>query len=64
MKEPETITISQSKLDTIKEHVETIEKLIGSIQFHAFHKGFKPISEDATSIIYGLKEINKTLEDK
>ncbi len=62
MKEPETITISQ--LDTIKEHIETIEKLIESIQFHAFHKGFKPISEDATSIIYGLKEINKILGNK
>ena len=63
MTEPDTKIILSQNIKDIKEQILMIKNLAHSININAFHRGLNIIEQDSDSILFALKEINKTLKD-
>ena len=63
MTESELIAISKANIESIKDQLEFIDNLTGSIKSQAFHRGFQIITSDIQSIQFSISEINKILKD-
>ena len=55
--------ILNQDIKNIKEQLLIIRNLTQSININAFHRGLNMIEQDSDSILFALKEINKTLKD-
>lgn len=63
MTDKDSKIILNQDIKNIKEQLLMIKNLAHSININAFHRGLNMIEQDSDSILFALKEINKTLKD-